>query len=196
MIEERKINLQLFAEEGEPKEGATQGDNEGNEGNEGNNDVLTMEAVQKMIQSETDRVRTEYSNKYKALESEKEKLLKEKMTEEEKKKFEFDKLQKQLEEQKSEITQRELNLKAVDLLKENELNLDFRQFVVGKDEESTIKKVETLKKVWQNALDSAIQAKFKENGRELGDNQGKKDEVDIDNMSIEQYKEYWKKRNK
>ena len=59
---------------------------------------MTAEDIKKLIQSETDKVRTEYAKKLKAEQDEKDRLLKEKMSDEEKAKFERDKLQKDLEE--------------------------------------------------------------------------------------------------
>jgi hypothetical protein len=91
--------------------------------------------------------------------------------------------------------QRELNLKAVDLLTENELDLEFRPFVIGSDEETTVAKVETLKKVWQNAINKAVETRFKENGRNV-DTKAEKGNVDYESMSLDSFADEWKKKNR
>lgn len=180
----RKFDLQLFADDepqdkpqDEPKdnpEGATDDNSE--------EKPLTKEDIQKMIQSETDRVRTEYSKKVKALEQEKEELEKEKMTEEEKAKFELEKREKELADREKEILKRDLTIRTVDLLKENELPLDFREFVTGKDEDSTNERVDTFKKLWDEEIKKAIDDIYKSNGRKVkkatGDNEITKEQFD------------------
>jgi len=170
-------------------------DNQDNNTEGKETETLTMEMVQKEIQKASDKVRTEYSKKVKALEAEKEELLKEKMNEEEKKNYEMSKLQKELQAKETAILQRELNLKAVDLLTENELDLEFRPFVIGSDEETTVAKVETLKKVWQNAINKAVETRFKENGRNV-DTKAEKGNVDYESMSLDSFADEWKKKNR
>ena len=161
--------------------------------------TLTVDEIQKLLQSEADKIRTEYSKKIKALESEKEaekeRLLKEKMTEDEKQKFEMNKLQKDLADKEAAIRQKELNLKAIELLKENEIDINFRDFVIGNDEKSTIAKVENLKKLWQEALQSAVEGKFKDNGRQPQE-PPKEPAPEPDNMPMEIYADWWRKNRK
>jgi len=173
---------------------ATQ-DNQNNNTEGKETETLTMEMVQKEIQRAQDKIRTEYTKKVKSLEAEKEELLKEKMSEEEKKKFEFDKYEKALREKETTILQRELNLKAVDLLTENELDLEFRPLVIGSNEETTVANIETLKKLWHNAINKAVETRFKENGRNVDTKPDNKN-IDTDGMSMGAYAEEWKKKNR
>ena len=164
----RRMNLQLFAEPGgEPAEPTPTEPTPGAGGGEPTPEdkPLTMEEVQRMIQSETDKVRTEYSQKLKDAKAEAERLAKEKMTEEEKAEFERQKLQKELQEKEQALLERELNLKAVDLLTEAKMPLAFKDFVIGQDEETTKAKVATLKALWQTELEQAVQERFAEKGR-------------------------------
>jgi len=164
------MNLQLFAEPG----GEPDPENPENKGGEPTPEdkPLTMEEIQKMIQSETDKVRTEYSQKLKDAKAEAERLAKEKMTEEEKAEFERQKLQKELEEKERALLERELNLLAVDLLTEAKMPLAFKDFVIGQDEETTKARVTTLKNLWNAALEQAVQERFKEKGRNPHDTGG------------------------
>ena len=131
-----------------------------------NEQPLTMEMVQKMIQSETDKVRTEYSKRLKAADVEKEELIKQKMTEEEQRQYELDQLQKQLQEKEQAITQKEMTIKTVDLLKDKGLPLDLKAFVTASDESELESKIETLEKVWNSTIKQAVESKFKDSGRE------------------------------
>lgn len=166
-----KLNLQLFAEGGENVDtGAT---NEGaTDTTEETKEELTLEQVQKMIQSETDKVRTEYSKKLKALEREKEELEKAKMTEEEKAKYELEKYQKELAEKEKAIALKELTITTGDLLKENGLPFEFRDFLIGTDEEDTKLKISLFKKEWDKAIKAEVESRFKASGREI--NKGSK----------------------
>lgn len=176
----RHMNLQLFAD-GDNQDDQNTRDNQQQDKNiedKGQEDKpLTMEEIQKMIQSATDKVRTEYSKKLKEAQAEAERLAKEKMTEEEKAEFERQKLQRELEEKERALLERELNLLAVDLLTEAKMPLEFKEFVVGADEEQTREKVSTLKKLWNAQLEKAVQERFKEKGRDPHDTSGSGDTV-------------------
>jgi len=176
----RRMNLQLFAEPGgEPTEPTPTEPTPGAGGGEPTPEdkPLTMEEVRKLIQSETDKVRTEYSKRLKEAQAEAERLAKEKMSEEEKAEFERQKLQRELEEKERALLERELNLLAVDLLTEAKMPLEFKEFVVGVDEETTKAKATTLKNLWNTALEQAVKERFKEKGRDPYDTSGSGDTV-------------------
>ena len=88
-----------------------------------------MEEIQKMIQSETDKVRNEYSKKLKMFEDENTELKKQKMTEDEKKAFEAQEYEKKLQAKEAELAGKEARLKAIDLLTEAKIPLSFAEFV-------------------------------------------------------------------
>lgn len=167
-----RMNLQLFAE-GDNQDDQNTGDNQQQDtNNDAQDKPLTMDEVRKLIQSETDKVRTEYSKRLKEAQAEVERLAKEKMSEEEKAEFERQKLQKELQEKEQALLQRELNLLAVELLNEAQMPLEFKEFVVGVDEETTKAKVTTLKNLWNTALEQAVKERFKEKGRDPYDTSG------------------------
>ena len=156
MSEEEKQEQQSEQTEQPEQEGATE------EG--ATSEALTKEDVEKMIQSETDRVRTEYSQKLKQLQQEKEELEKEKMSEEEKKQYELEKMQEQLSEKEKAIRERELSLKTIELLKEHGLPLDFADFVKSEDEEQTEARVKQFNEMFQQKLQEQVEGRFKESG--------------------------------
>lgn len=161
----RKMNLQLFADD--ETEDKSQDELNGATDDKSKDETLTKEDIQKMIQSETDRVRTEYSKKLKEKETELEKLQTEKMTEEEKRQHEIEQREKTLAEKEAELKKERLINKTVNLLKENELSLDFSEFVIGQDEDSTKEKVSTFKKLWDSEMQKSIDNLYKSNGRKV-----------------------------
>src|SRR5690625_265535 len=123
------FDLQLFATDESDTGGGTETqDDAGRTEGDGNHtpEPLTEEAVRKMIQSETDRVRTEYVKKLKALEAERDELKKQAMSEQERQQFEAEKRAEELEEKDRLLRQRELALYAVDALREKDLPIEFR----------------------------------------------------------------------
>lgn len=162
------MNLQLFAEPAEtvePKDtvkaGATEEATESKEAEQ----PLTMEMVQKMLQSETDKIRTEYTKKLKAVETEKEEIVKKSMSDEEKRQYELDQLQKQLQDKEAAILQKEMTIKTVDLLKENDLPLEFKDFINASNDEELTDRLTKLKTVWNDALKQHVDGTFKSGGR-------------------------------
>ena len=93
-----------------------------------------QDQIEKIVQAETDRVRTKYSDQIKELENKIEKLTPQEKTEEE----------KQIEQKQNDLWQKEINL----TLKEHGLE-DFGEFVFANNEEELNNKVEQLKGIMQ-----------------------------------------------
>ena len=96
---------------------------------------LTKADIEKMIQSETDRVRREYSDKLKASETEKEELLKEKMSEKERATFELEQREKAIAERDATIATRELALEKTQVLAELNIPGKFSNRINGSNRE-------------------------------------------------------------
>jgi hypothetical protein len=133
---------------------------------------MSADDIKKLIQSETDKVRTEYANKLKAEQAEKERLLKEKMSDEEKAKFEKEKFERELKEREDALNAREVALHTIDKLTEAKLPLAFKDFLVGQSKEDAEKNVVAFQTAWQAAIKAEVDAKFKENGGAPGKGQG------------------------
>ena len=130
----------------------------------GGNGGMSAEEIRKLIQSETDKVRTEYANKLKAEKEEKEKLLKEKMSDEEKAKYERDKLINDLKEREAALSAREVALHTIDKLTEAKLPLAFKDFLVGASKEDADKNISAFQTAWQTAIKAEVDEKFKQGG--------------------------------
>lgn len=182
------LNLQLFAE-GDGQGGGTGGadgaqgqQQTGQDGNisggqksgtdgqsgaqEGFQPTPEMEAwIQKQIQSAEDRVRTQYSRQLKQLEQEKEALLKEKMTEEEKIKYELEKQRRELFDKEAALKRQTIELEATNLLAEAQLPITFKLFVLGEDVESTKQRIQDFKKLWDAAVSEEVTKRMAAGGR-------------------------------
>jgi len=118
--------------------------------------------IAKIIQSETDKVRTEYSKQFKAQQAMIDDLKKSQMTESELRKYK----DSQLQEREATLQRKELELLAVDVLREHEIPLNLREFIVGKDADETKNRAAALKSEFQKAVESAVQERFKSAGRD------------------------------
>ena len=126
--------------------------------------TLKTEDVEKIVQRETDRVRTELYQKLKLKDTEIEKLKTSNMSEVELRKHQ----EKQLKERERELAQKELRLFATDYLKDNGVPLEFRDFVIADNEEQTKARILTLRETLQKAVELAVQDKFKSVGHDPG----------------------------
>lgn len=126
---------------------------------------LAEETANKKAQSEADKVRTELYKKMKSIEIEKEQLLKEKMSEEEKAKYELNKLTEELRSKERDLLVRELTIKTIDTLREKQIPLEFKDFLIKDSEEATISNIEAFKQIWDTAKQKAVETTFKENSR-------------------------------
>lgn len=193
-----RLDLQLFAADGgdgganndgngaqgqqtdQSNGNGIQGNQNGSEGNSGGQAASQLspeiqELIQKTIQSETDKVRTQYSKQLKQLETEKETLLKEKMTEEEKAKYELEKQRRELFEKESALKRQTVELEATNLLSTAQVPIEFKQFVLGEDVESTKQRIDSFKKMWDAAVSEEVTKRMAAGGRKPpGDSAGGK----------------------
>lgn len=127
---------------------------------------LTRDEVTKMIQSETDKVRTEYVRKLKDKQGELEELEKAKLNEEEKRKFDLDKKERELAEQESELRHEKIKSFATDELSKAELPIEFREFVLDSDQEKTKIRIDIMKTKYIEAVDNAVKKAMQGIGHE------------------------------
>lgn len=196
------IDIQLFAEEEQEqdtgKEGATDGTGATSEQEEqdGSKETLTMDEVQKMIQSETDKRVTKMQKDLETIKKEKEELEKEKMTAEEKRKYEEEKRKQELEEKDRQLTAKELRIKSFEVMKEQDIPSDMQDVLLaGVDSEETMKeRAEKVSKTFKQAVNTAVEEKLKEYGREPETHPA--GEKDTSAMSMEEYEAWWNKHHK
>lgn len=90
-----------------------------------------------------------------------EEIKKASMTPEEKEKYEAAEREKKLADREALITQRELQADAKELLAENGLPAGFRDMVLGKDKEETVKNVKALKAQFDAAVQAQVETRLK-----------------------------------
>ena len=196
---EKWIELQLFAEKAEEEEPENQG-SEGKDPKDGDEpsgtgEPLTAEQVQKMIQSETDKVRTEYSKRLKDVEAEKKKIEDEKLSTEEKLKLEQERKEKALAEKEQELTTKELKLRSYDVMKEHKVPEELQEVLLAavSDEEELNSRGELIGKAFSEAVEKAVSERLKDYGRspEASDDRPPRDPSE---MSMEEYADWYRKQ--
>lgn len=123
--------------------------------------ALTADDVQKLIQSEVDKVRTEYSKKNSTLQKQLDEEKKSKMTEQEK----LDLAKQELDQQKRELQQEKNKLFAIQSLSGAEMPASFLDFVVADTDENTTAKIQALKTEFDKAVAAEVDKQFKSTGR-------------------------------
>lgn len=156
-----RLPIQYFASGGEGGEGGADG-GKGGTGDEPPT-TLTAEQVEKMIQSATDKVRTEWSQKNKELQKKLDEEKQSKMTEQEK----LDLAKQELDEQKAELAKEKNKVFAVNALASKEVGLpaSFLQFVTSDSDDNTTEKIKILKTEFDKAVAAAVDETFKETSR-------------------------------
>jgi hypothetical protein len=101
----------------------------------------------------------------KQLEQEKEALLKEKMTEEERAKYELEKQRRELFEKEQALKRQTVELEATNLLAAAQLPIQFKPFVLGEDVEQTKQRINDFKKLWDAAVSEEVTKRMAAGGR-------------------------------
>lgn len=177
----RKIDLQFFADSGVDETGGeptddSKKDSAGGSGAGGDKapEVTlpkTVEELQKLLQSEADKrvtqaIKTaqekwqkEYEAKLKAEREEAERLAK--LSAEEKEKELLKKQQEEIEKRERAIAQRELELKTISLLQEKKLPIEFKEYVLGEDEATTLERIDKFQKLFRETIQKEVETRLK-----------------------------------
>ncbi len=150
------------------------GEGQQNDQNQNQNQLqlpTTVEDLQKLLQSETDKRvtqalqtaqqkwETDFSQKIEDAKAEAAKLAK--MTQDEKAKFELEKRETLLQQREAEIAKKDLKLATIDILKEKQLPIDFVDFIMTADAETTKANIDGFEKLWQAKLEEVVNDKLK-----------------------------------
>ncbi|KIL74360.1 capsid assembly scaffolding protein Gp46 family protein [Bacillus badius] len=142
--------------------------------NDIHNGSATEEMIKKIVQSETDKIRTEYSKKLKEKDIELENFKKSKMSEDEIKEFEAKQRQEELASKEKEIAealtqiqQTKMELLTVDLLKEHELPIEAKGFLVNLDADKTKENVVAFKTMFDEAVQKGVNAAISGTSKEF-----------------------------
>lgn len=196
----KKINLQLFAEGGEGDAGAGQGGEGSTGAGAGENNTsktFTQADVDKLLQSETDKRVTEglktarakweeeFKGKVEQERKEAERLAK--LSADEKRQEELKKKNEEIAGKETELRKRELKLDTIGVLSEKQLPVDFADFLMGNDAETTNENIKRFGDAFSKAIENAVNDRLRGNTPRGG--QGGKD-VDFSKMSDDEYFKY------
>lgn len=168
-LDDFKIDLQLFADDGgDGDEGAGGGEEGSGEGEE----TKTEEDIRSEIESELQqKMQSEISKSVKeALKDQEKKFQKElerlEMSEEEKQKAEREEKEKELAQKEKEVAEKETRLNIIDVLEEQEISSKFKEFInpsefahLDEDEriDSITKRVKSLKTIFDKAVEVKVE---------------------------------------
>lgn len=188
-----KFDLQMFADEEKEDQPANDSDQQQPEETEAGT-PMSREEVEKMIQSETDRVRQEYSKRLKDVQEEKDKLENEKLTAEEKLELEAERRRKALEEKEQELTSKELRLKSYDVMKKHQIPDELQDVLLEgiQSEDQLLERGEKLADTFSRAVDAAVSKELEKYGREphTDPDEGKEPA----DMSMDEYAAWFRKK--
>ena len=159
------LNIQLFAEKSDEEAENNKEDIEGQDGHEDkNNDqekpkTFTQEDVDKIVQGRIAKERKSWQKELEDQKTEAEKLAG--MTESQKKKYQEEKKLKNLDDREAAVTRRELTAQAKDTLADKGLPTEFADILNYKDAESCNSSIEIVEKVFQNAVEKAVEERIK-----------------------------------
>lgn len=159
------LNIQLFAEKPDEEVENNKEDIEGQDGHEYNNNdqdkpkTFTQEDVDKIVQGRIAKERKSWQKELEAQKTEAEKLAG--MTESQKKKYQEEKKLKNLDDREAAVTRRELTAQAKDTLADKGLPIEFADILNYKDAESCNSSIEVVEKVFQNAVEKAVEERIK-----------------------------------
>lgn len=133
--------------------------------------ITSQEDLEKLLQSETDKrvtqaLRTaqakweaDESQKIEEAKAEAAKLAK--MSQDEKAHFELEKRENALKEREAELAKKDLKLATIDILKDKQLPIDFVEFIMASNADTTKSNIESFERLWQTKLEEAVNVRLK-----------------------------------
>lgn len=163
------LDLQLFGGEGEEAGGQESETDQGG-GDNGNQEAPELDPkiktyVEKLLQSETDKIRTKYSQEKQQLERELNGLKKRHMTEKEREEHERQERERALSERERELNRKSLELIATSELATVGLPIEFRELVLGVDEKDTKSRIQTVKNLLDQRVEQEVTNRLRAGGR-------------------------------
>ena len=174
MADEFKFDLQRFADGG--TEGGADDTTGGTEGDKGGKDApeapetpetktkAEQEAdVQKRIDEALAKAKTRWEKEYqqKADKAKKEAERLSKLSDAERGKEEQEAIEKELEAKEKELNRKELKLEMVKVLSDRKIPVEFMDYLIADDNESTMDRIKTFDKQFKKAVEAAVNEKLK-----------------------------------
>ena len=160
------FELQLFAE----NEGSEAGDKTSGEQviseetkNEDNVDDEVQSKIEATVNAQLAKLQTRWEQEFKRREelAKKEAERLSKLSEDERAKAELENTRKELEKQKADFEREKLKYEAAKVLSQRNLPVEFVDYLIGEDNESTLENIKTFEKKFNKAVEDAVTAKIK-----------------------------------
>lgn len=132
---------------------------------------LTLDSIEKIVQSRVDKITAELGKKNATLQKELDKAKREKLSEDEIRKLEMADREKALSEKEQALLERENRLFAIKAIKEiglddgSQQSLDLVDFVMSDSEETITERVKAFKGLVDRFVNARVEQTFKTNGR-------------------------------
>jgi len=213
-----RMNLQYFAQEPTGDEGNPEPtEPDGSDGNddEGSEATFTQNDVDKAIEARLEREKKkqqkienekhELNDQFEQLQEQFEELKTQQMTSKEAKSYKEQKEEEKRKKREQQLEQREQELKykerlseVKDTLHEKGLSSDFAEFLVGDDEDSTLKNVDTFQKAYEDAVKQGVKDELTGTTPKINSSTGKEAYTldDVRNMSSEEINKHWESISK
>ena len=164
-----KFELQMFAEgaEGESQGGDKTADTGGTPTDNADNANNTVDDVQAKIDAAVNAALAKQQAKWETEFKKREELAKKeaerlsKLSDDERQKAELENTRKDLEKQKAEFEREKLKYEAAKVLSQRDLPVDFVDYLIGEDNESTLENIKKFEKRYNKAVEDAVTAKLK-----------------------------------
>ena len=168
-----KFDLQLFADGGDDsgqddaggaddadtddKGGKDDADDKG--GKSKDDSVAIQLKIAEAVKKELAKARKQWDKEAETKAKEKKRL--EKLSDDERAKAELEKVQKELADKEAELTRKELKLEMNKVLSERSIPLQFMDYLIDEDSESTLKRITEFEKEFKKAVKAAVDEKLK-----------------------------------
>lgn len=174
------FDLQLFAEGDDGAGKGDDGKNDDGKKDPGADDAAKEKAakeaqeaalkskIEEAVAKAQERWEKEYQKKVEAEKKEKERLSK--LSEEERKQAEAEKREKELADKEADLKRKELKLEMVKVLAERDIPVQFMDYLVAEDNQSTLNRITEFEKAYKKAIEDAVNEKLKGKAPASGSN--------------------------
>lgn len=115
--------------------------------------------IAKAVKAANEKFVKDYTKKQEAAKKEQERLSK--LSDDERKAAEYEANKKQLEEREKELQRKELKLEMVKVLSDRKLPVEFMDFLVADDNDSTLERIKSFEKQYKKAIENAVNERLK-----------------------------------
>lgn len=149
----------------------------------GLNEEEVTRRISEALASAKEKWKVEYDKKAEAKKQEQERLSK--LSEDERRKAELEASRKELEAKEAELTRKELKLEMMKVLAQRKIPVEFMDYLVDKDSESTLARITTFEKAYKKAIEAGVNERLKGKAPKAGSSSGSAKSTGVKNGFFE-----------